>query len=160
ARTFTLAAWRRLRCVSTEAGMVNQHIRDSARAEHMGEQHDVLALGDRLFHDSQELWPLYPDPATKHWPRFRRKEAPGSPDHPARLVKALESAVTGCRWLLARWNELREKNLPGKSWTAYDKLKAIRLMGKQPLDVLSDPPGDMLMVFLACHEIDPKNKSP
>jgi hypothetical protein len=102
AGTFTLAAWRRRRCVSTEAAMTNQHIRDSALAEKTGEEQDVLNLGDRLFHDSQHEWQLFPDPGTKNWPRSRRKQVPGDPDQPARLVKQLESTYAGCRWLLAR----------------------------------------------------------
>src|SRR5262249_48021105 len=74
ARTFTVAAWRRLRCVSTETSLVNQYIRDTARTEKVGEAQDVLALGERLFYDNQDLSQLFPDPAAKHWPRFKRKD--------------------------------------------------------------------------------------
>jgi hypothetical protein len=160
AGTFTLAAWRRRRCVSTEAAMTNQHIRDSALAEKTGEEQDVLNLGDRLFHDSQHEWQLFPDPGTKNWPRFPRKEVPGDPDQPARLVKQLESTYAGCRWLLARWKELRAQNESGNFWTALEKFKAVRLLGKNPIAVLDESNAEVLSIFLACHEIFPTNNSP
>jgi hypothetical protein len=56
--------------------------------------------------------------------------------------------------------ELRVRNEPGNSWKAFDKFKAIRLLGKQPLDVLDDPIGDLLVIFLACHQINRTDKSP
>ena len=64
-KTFTLAAWRRQRCALTEAAMTNQYIRDSRRAKAVERQHEVLSLGERLFHDSQGLWRSYPDVSIK-----------------------------------------------------------------------------------------------
>jgi len=160
ARTFTLAAWRRLRCVTTETAMINQYIHDTALAEQIGEEQDVLALGERLFFDSKDLWRFHPDPVSMDCPRFPRKEVPGGPDTPARLVKELESTYAGCRWLLHRWEELRVRNQPGKWWKAFDKFKAIRLLGKQPLDVLTDDPCDLLTIFLASHQVHAVNKGP
>jgi len=92
ARTFSLAAWRRQRCVSIETAMVNQYIRDTTLAEEVGEKQDVLALGDRLFFDCQDLWQLYADSSTRDWPRSKRRDKfPSAPDLPARLVKELEA---------------------------------------------------------------------
>jgi hypothetical protein len=69
ARTFSIAAWQRLRCVSTSTSMVNQYIRDTTNAQRIGEQEDVLALGARLFHDNQKRWELFPDPDDSYWTR-------------------------------------------------------------------------------------------
>jgi len=161
ARTFTIAAWRRQRCVSTETSMVNRYIRDSQLAEEVIQQQDALALGDRLFFDSQDLWQLYPDRTMIGAPLSkRRNEVPGSPDLPARLVNELESSYAGCRWLLDRWNDLKVRNQPFNSWQASDKFKAIRLLGKQPLDVLHDTTGDLLAIFLGSYAVYPLNKSP
>ncbi|MGO9918753.1 MAG: hypothetical protein ACLQIB_29150 [Isosphaeraceae bacterium] len=160
-RTFTIAAWRRQRCASTETAMVNRYIRDSQLAEEVIEQQDALALGDRLFFDSQDLWQLYPDPTMNGAPLSkRRNEVPGSPDLPARLVNELESTSAGCRWLLDRWNDLKTRNQPFNNWQASDKFKAIRLLGKQPLDVLHDTTGDLMAVFLGSYAVYPQNKSP
>jgi hypothetical protein len=161
ARTFTLAAWRRQRCASTETGMVNQYIRVTQRAVEVTAQQDVLALGDRLFHDSQGYWQLFPDPSLKGSPMSQRtNETPGGPDLPARLVNELESTYEGCCWLLHEWNRLRVLNLPGNFFRPLDKFKAIRLLGKQPLDVLEDTTGDLLVIFLASHALHPACKSP
>ncbi len=160
-KTFTLAAWRRQRCVTTEAAMTNQYIRDSSRAEEIGERHEVLSLGDRLFFDSQELWLIYPDPSIKYGAMSRRRNSvPGGPDLPSRLLAELESTLEGCRWLLERWSDLERRLKSDGGWHAMDIFKAIRLMGKQPLDVLEDSPGELMDIFLACHKIDGKDKSP
>ncbi len=161
ARTFSLAAWRRQRCVSTEAAMVNRYIRDSQLAEEVIQQQDALALGDRLFFDSQDLWQLYPDQTMIGAPLSkRRNEVPGSPDLPVRLVNELESSYAGCRWLLDRWNDLSVRNQPPHFWQASDKFKAVRLLGMQPLDVLHDTTGDLMAIFLGSHAVCPLNKSP
>ncbi len=161
AKTFSIAAWRRQRCVSTETAMVNHHIRETQHSAAVIGQQDVLALGDRLFHDSQGCWQLFPDPSMKDCPISpRANDVPGGPDLPARLVNELESSYEGCRWLLDRWNELRARAQKGNFWQAYDKFKSIRLMGRQPLDVLEDTTGDLLTMFLASHTLYPVNKSP
>ena len=83
---------------------------------------------------------------------------PGDPDQPARLVLRLESTAAGCRWLLARWNELAEILEAGNCWPSPDRFRAIRLLGKQPLDATVDR--DVLRIFLACHVLCPGSKSP
>ncbi|MGO9916208.1 MAG: hypothetical protein ACLQIB_16080 [Isosphaeraceae bacterium] len=89
----------------------------------------------------------------------RQNEVPGSPDLPARLVNELESSYAGCRWLLDRWNDLRVRNQAPNFWQASDKFKAVRLLGKQPLDLLHDTTGDLMAVFLGSHAVCPQNKS-
>jgi len=157
--TFTISAWTRMRCVSTLTGMINQHIRETQIAEELCLKDRVFELGRRLFFDSQERWPLYPDPSVEDFPVFKRKSDPFSGhEPPARLVNELETTYLGCCWLLERWNELRVLTLPGNTWRAFDKFKAIRLLGKQPLDVLDDPSGDLAVIFLATHAICPMSK--
>jgi len=160
ANTFSLAAWRRRRCVSTETSMVNQYIRDSQLAAEASRQQHVLALGDRLLHDSQGYWQLFPDPSQKGSPMSHRtNEDPGGPDLPARLVNELESTYEGCRCLLEKWNDLKVRTRKGNFWQALDKFKAIRLLGKQPLQVLEDTTGELLVIFLASYAIHPVCKS-
>ena len=159
ANTFSHAAWRRRRCAATETAMVNQYIRDTQLAAEACQQQRVLALGDRLFHDSQGYWQLFPDPSLRDCPVSQRtNDSPGSPDQPARLVKELESSYEGCRWLLDRWNDLKVRTQKGNFWQSLDKFKAIRLLGKRPLEVLEDTTGDLLVIFLASHALYPVNK--
>jgi hypothetical protein len=141
--------------------MTNQHIRETPIDDEVRLKDRVLELGARLFFDSHELWPLYPDPSAEDFAAFKRGSDPlCRHDSPARLVNELKSTYPGCCWLLERWNELRIRTLPGKNWTAFDKFKAIRLLSKQPLDVLDDASGDLAVVFLATHAICPTSKDP
>ena len=160
-KTFTLAAWRRQRCIETEAAMTNQYIRVTRRARAVGRQHEVLSLGDRLFHDSRGLWRNYPAaPSEPGAASNHRPSEPGGPDMPAHIVAELESTYEGCSWLLDRWHVLLERLQSGWGWHAYDMYKVIRLMGKNPLDVLEDPPGELIDIFHCCHRIDQKDTSP
>src|SRR5208283_2184704 len=76
------------------------------------------------------------------------------------LVNELESSFAGCQWLLDRWNDLSIRNQPSSYWQAFDKFKAIRLLGKEPLDVLHDTSGDLLAIFLGSYAVCPQHKSP
>ncbi len=90
-------------------------------------------------------------------PRTSCSGIANGPDNPVRLIKQLESTAVGCDWLLARWAELQARLEPGQSWQSPDKLKAIRLLGKQPLDAADD--ADVASIFIACHVIDPQYPS-
>ena len=59
-------------------------------------------------------------------------------------------AATGC-W--AEWAALGKLLDDGRNWQAIDRLRAIRLLGKQPLDVVADE--QVLTIYLACHAMDP-----
>ena len=91
-----------------------------------------------------------------HPPRATKRRA--TPINHSRLVFRLESTATGCRWLLARWNELAAILEAGDCWRSPDRFRAIRLLGKQPLDAIVDR--DVLRIFLACHVLCPSSKSP
>jgi hypothetical protein len=59
------------------------------------------------------------------------------------------------RWLLDRWAELRARLEPGQSCQSPDKLKAIRLLGKQQRDAADD--ADLAVIFIACRLIGPQS---
>ena len=101
---------------------------------------EVLALGRRLFWDPRGPVALYPQMIESDG-MLRRRSWNGQiddPDDPARLVNRLESTAAGCGWMLDRWAELREVLEAGLIWQAPDRFKAIRLLGKQPLDAATD----------------------
>ena len=54
---------------------------------------------------------------------------------PAKLVNQLEATAVGCTWLLHEWKLLRERAVNGL-WYSLDRLKAIRLLGCQPVDAI------------------------
>jgi hypothetical protein len=55
---------------------------------------------------------------------------------------------------LSHWAELREPIELGLGWRPPQKLMAVRLMGAQPMSVLSEP--EVTEVFLACHVLAPQ----
>jgi hypothetical protein len=122
---------------------------------------DVCLLGARLFWDARGPMPLYPHRPCSSDDPMARVSWPGiahDPNLPAHLVRSLESTAEGCAWLLDRWAELCSLLEQGIAWQSPDKLKAIRLLGRQPIDAFDVP--QVGLVFLACHMIDPSGGEP
>jgi hypothetical protein len=127
-----------------------------ADADRLAEQAEqVTALGRRLLWDPNGPLCLYPHaaPANGDTVRVSWSGDPADPDDPARLVVRLESTALGCAWLLERWAELRELLEDGLSWQAHDRLKAIRLLGRQPLEATDDQ--RVMAIYLCCWAMEP-----
>ena len=97
---------------------------------------DVENLGDRLMSDSCRPTPLY---AITPYAHSRVKTSSSGmavdPNKPATLVKGLCSSAAGCRWMLEKWEALRQRLVePGIYWQAPDRLQATRLISCQPVD--------------------------
>ena len=65
---------------------------------------------------------------------------------PAKLVNELESTMVGCRWLLHEWELLKDRAVNG-IWYSPDRLKAVRLLGFQPVDAIDQ--WCVAMIFVA-----------
>ncbi len=74
-------------------------------------------------------------------------------DYPSHLVAALEATADGRSWLRDRWLDLARILERGRTWQPIDRVRAIRLLGKQPLDFVADE--QVLSIYLACHAMDP-----
>jgi hypothetical protein len=116
---------------------------------------EVAALGRRLFWDPRGPTFFYPqfeitlgDPKRVSWSGLI-----DDPDDPLRLVNRLEATAMGCAWLLDRWGELRDVLEQGQKWGAPDRFKAIRLLGRQPLDM--DEDGRVMAIYLSCSAMEP-----
>ena len=68
------------------------------------------------------------------------------------LILQAESTVAGCQMLRREWEALRRNLLSGLSIQSHEKLKLLRLMGKQPMQAMGDP--EVAQVFLACHALE------
>ncbi len=79
---------------------------------------------------------------------------PEHPRHPSRLVAALEASALGCRWLLDQWKVLGDLLDEGRLWQAPDRLRAIRLVGRQPLELVTSE--QVMTIYLACQSMDPE----
>ncbi len=153
-------AWHQLgRTLRAQQARVRKRMHEAESVERQQTCDTALELGNRLFSNRHGPYQCYPNrrPFVEKLPTSS-DEPPGSPDQPARLIIRLESTADGCRWLLARWYELLQILDAGECWNSPDRFKAIRLLGKQPLDAMVDR--DVLQIFLACHVLCPTPKSP
>jgi hypothetical protein len=69
-------------------------------------------------------------------------------NQPAALVNELASTPVGCKWLLSEWGLLRDRAVNG-IWYSPDRLKAVRLLGFQPVDAIDQ--WCVAMIFVASH---------
>jgi hypothetical protein len=119
---------------------------------------EILEIGKRLFWDNRGPINFYPHRPVREVssygdsvPRTSFCESPDDPDQPALLVRRLQSSAAGCQWMLDRWDELGTLVECDLAWLSPDKLKAIRLLGMQPIDAVDDL--DVARIFLACYVI-------
>jgi len=119
----------------------------------------VHELGKRLFFD-----PTGPTPMYGNRPDGRRKLRTSwngqavDPNDPAVLARQLESSAMGCCWMRDCWEELKAQLEPGKFWQSHDRLKAIRLLGRQPLDAVEDR--QVAEIFVVSSALDPAGHKP
>ena len=145
--------WMQDRARRAQASRINVNITSYGVDQDQTTEEEVVALGRRLFKD--RLGPLvsYPTGSMNigtHQCRSATKSYAGQrddPDVPIDLVLRLQSTLLGCEWLLAEWARLKTILDQGQPWVASDKLKAVRLLGKQPFDAIDDE--DVAMMFLA-----------
>jgi hypothetical protein len=134
--------------------IVNAGVDDAVR-----EADEVLRLGQKLFSDNRGLLPNYPhydmeeDGHPECVPLVSQSEIVESdPEDPQCVVLRLQSTAGGCQWMLDRWSELRAILEEGLDWQSADKLKAVRLLGRQPIEAVDDR--NVLMIFVACQAIE------
>ncbi len=158
-RAVTLT-WQLERAARAEAARLSHIIRNEPDEAARRQEEEALALGQRLFFDRGGPLPLYPhglySVAGLH--RVSDPERRDDPDAPPRLLLHLEATASGCRWLLDRWAELGRLLDRGQCWQSPDKLKAIRLLGHQPLDAADSDV--VATIFLACEVLDPQTDHP
>jgi hypothetical protein len=127
------------------------------------EQEKVIALTQRLFPDAC-LPEAFQTPAAESKPgrhahdRKRGDMSPIDPDDPELLIIRLQRTLTGCRWLLEKWEALRVLVGQGTPWLGSDKLKAVRLLGRRPTD--AHDWHEVAEIYLATHVIAGKSGNP
>jgi hypothetical protein len=79
----------------------------------------------------------------------RLKELLPIDDDPASVVRLLERTAGGCRWLLARWQDLNEVLRRQGFWSTANTHEALRLRGSDPKPeaLKNDPDGYLMMLF-------------
>ena len=133
-RSATLS-WQLERADRADAARLARIILTAPAEEALGQADQAAALGQRLFQDPRGPLPLYPHSLYNFQsrPRVSSSGLGDDPDDP----RACSSARIHRRRLpmvLDRWDELGNLLDRGLTWQSPDKLKAIRLLGRQPLD--------------------------
>jgi hypothetical protein len=152
--------WSLERAARAEAAQLTSRIRRDTIERQEREQDEALLLGQRLLWDARGPWQFYPHNTFMGTSTHRRiswSENPADPNSPALLLCRLERTGAGCRWLVDRWAELRARLEPGEVWTASDQFKAVRLLGRQPLDAVEDD--RVALIFLAGAKFPPEDAS-
>ncbi len=153
--------WMQDRARRAMAARITLNINNAGIDEAEREADEVLKLGEQLFHDRRgplTVFPHHDEPETNETRPARRvskaKNSASRPEplSPQRLVLRLQSTAGGCQWLLDRWAELKEILDLEWCWDSPDKLKAIRLLGRQPVDAADDR--DVLLIFAACQAVE------
>ena len=143
------------RAIRVDVARATERLAATANQAAHAPESEAESLGKRLFFDRRGPIATYPN--GKYYDRGQKRtssaDVADDPDDPARLIKALQSTGPGCRWLLDRWAELRARLEAGECWQSPEKLKAIRLLGHQPLDAALVR--DVRDVFQATYVIDP-----
>src|SRR5262249_242051 len=145
------------RAERAEAARFAHNIRHGNAPEEQKQEVEVGVLATWLFHSSRGQIGAYPH---RHafWNSASYTNPADGTGGPTGIVRRLEATAGGARWLLDRWTELGAVLEKGQSWGPPDKLKAIRLLGKQPMDAAPDP--EVALIFLACHVIEPLYADP
>src|SRR5947207_2631343 len=149
-------SWQLERADRAEAARLTDIIRHAPDELALRQADEAAALGQRLFQDLRGPLPLYPhslysSPAS---PRVSAAAVGEDPHSPPRLLLRLESTAAGCQCLLDQWPELRSRLDHELPWQSPDKLKAIRLLGRQPLDAADSDV--VALIFQATHVLDPQ----
>ena len=79
------------------------------------------------------------------------------PNEPSILVNRLESSEKGCLALTEHWKMLRTRLEQGWAWQPQDRLKAIRMLGRQPLAIVEDQ--RIMLIYVGCFALHPAGKT-
>jgi hypothetical protein len=151
-----LASVQHERAIRSDVARVTFNLHTARTTELNLKAEEAADLGQRLFFDRRGPLPLHPMPAEADSDvRTSWSGIPDDPDEPARLVRALESTQAGCRWLIAEWTKLYDRITAGECWHSPQKLMAVRMLGRHPIDAVEDT--DVLAIYLCCHTIDPQH---
>ena len=152
-------SWLRDRARRAQEARLATNIVNAGVDEAIREADEILRLGQKLFSDHRGPLANYPhydredDEFPENVPLVSESEIlDGDPEDPQRLVLRLQTTAGGCQWMLDRWSELRSILEEGLDWQSADKLKAVRLLGRHPIEAVDDR--NVLMVFVACQAIE------
>jgi hypothetical protein len=149
-------------CLSFELERVRrcqlERLRSRIENADANEREAAHELVNRLFFDPCGPTALYgSEPSRWREVRTSWNGLAVDPNEPAALVRKLDSSAIGCCLMLERWEELRAKLQAGGFWRSSDRLKAVRLLGRHPVDAADDR--RVAEIFMASHALRPVGKA-
>ena len=148
-------AWPQARARRAQAVRLAASIANAGVDQAVREADQVLCLGQKLFADKRGPLADYPHidlESDYSKRRVSESEVLDDPEDPPRLVLHLQATAGGCQWLLDQWAELKSILEDGLNWQSVDQLKAIRLLGRQPMEAVDNRM--VLLIFLACQRME------
>jgi hypothetical protein len=76
-----------------------------------------------------------------------------NPDEPSMLVGRLESSEKGCLALIGHWRMLKDRLEQGLVWQPQDRLKSIRMLGRQPIELIEDE--RVMLIYIGSFALHP-----
>ena len=157
-------SWLQDRARRAQVARINANILNYGVDDAKTTAHEVDDLGERLFKDRMGPLMLYPSATFGERGDIGRDPSASyagpkadDPDRPAAIVLSLQSTLPGCEWMIGEWARLKAVLDEGQAWVPSDKLKATRLLGKQPFDVIDER--DVALVYMASFVLKPDRES-
>ncbi len=144
------ASWMLDRCSRAEDAVLATRVRHAADDFLRDAYEEAEALGCRLIDDDVN-YNCYVDSRSQTAADLieqRRR------DDPPLLALKLNAFAAGAEWLIARWRELDSTLDQIAHWHYSETFRAIRLLGKRPIDVFDDP--IVRLIMLAANAVDPR----
>jgi len=129
-----------------------EHLRSLVENSDERDVDNVYELGRRLFFDPCGPTALYGFALDDCKQKTSWDGPLGGEFNADTLVRTLAKNAPGCLFMREEWTELRALLAPGKCWGPSHRLKATRLLGRQPVDALVDR--DVALIFIASHHPD------
>jgi len=117
----------------------------------------IYILCKALFWDLRGAHPMYGlSPRVCGGPGTSSSDGPDDPTDPHLIVGQLERSPKGCQALIGHWQDLLSRIKDNLGWQSPDRLKAIRMLGKQPVDVALDQ--RIVTIYVGSFAIKPGNR--
>ena len=145
-------------CIAGPIEHCFEHLK--ARIEEAGAREEQGVAGDvrRLFSDVRGPHSMYCTSSACCGGPYTSSPTGNNenPDEPSMLVARLESSEKGCLALIGHWQMLRDRLERGLEWQPQDRLKGIRMLGRQPIEVVEDE--RVLRIYIASFGLHPVGK--
>jgi hypothetical protein len=152
-----LANWQLARGIRSDIARVTSNVENADAGNRQMAADLAVSLGQKLFFHQHGPIALYPrSRSDANRPRTVQSKTTDDPDHPSRLIMALEATAAGAGWLETRWRELGARLEAGECWHPPEKLKAVRLLGRLPHEVADE--SEVSQLYLCCHVLEPNDR--